>query len=90
MQVVLLIIISQMERLMQSRQSAKCQQKTGDKPLRKGISPVQVDISSGQYDFVSPDGKWEEDWITETPGEWWQKQLWLKAGRYESYSEKST
>jgi len=43
-------------------------------------SPI-ISLGSGQYHFITADG-WKENWTTETAREWWQKQLWLKAGAH--------
>jgi hypothetical protein len=40
---------------------------------------IQIAITSGQYHFVDEDG-WQLEWRTETPGEWWDKMVWLKDG----------
>lgn len=41
----------------------------------------QIAVDIGQYHFIDWRG-WKEQWITKTPGEWWKKQQWLKAGGY--------
>lgn len=50
---------------------------------RKGsqrIATIAVDI--GQYHFITWDG-WREQWITQSPSEWWKKQQWLKEGGWD-------
>jgi hypothetical protein len=46
---------------------------------------IAVDI--GQYHFITADG-YREEWITETPREWWKKQEWLKAGGWKQDESK--
>lgn len=43
--------------------------------------PLRIAVDIGQYHFITPQG-WREEWITETPREWWKKHQWLKDGGY--------
>lgn len=40
---------------------------------------IRIAIDIGQYHFVTWDG-WREEWITQSPSEWWKKQQWMKEG----------
>ena len=41
--------------------------------------PCKIAVDIGQYHFVTAEG-WREEWITQSPSEWWKKRQWLKAG----------
>jgi hypothetical protein len=39
----------------------------------------RIGVDIGQYHFIDWRG-WRLNWVTETAGEWWEKQQWLKDG----------